>query len=102
MTKLLPASKPSETPAASRPGGRLWVPVLAIAVALLSLAATLLDNRPLGKWDKAVCTAIGKVCTQSDGPDSPSLQNRFKTPVGATFAGQAAVLARHKQRYGET
>jgi hypothetical protein len=54
-----------------------------------------------GKWGKAVCTAIGKVCTQSDGPDSPSRQTRFRAPVGATFAGQAAVLARHKARYGE-
>jgi hypothetical protein len=53
-----------------------------------------------GRWGKAVCTAFVKVCSQSDGPRSPSRQGRFRTPAGRTFPGQRDVLARHKARYG--
>ena len=53
-----------------------------------------------GRWGKAVCTAFLKVCSQSDGPRSPSAQRRFEFPEGRTFASQAAVLARFRARYG--
>jgi hypothetical protein len=53
-----------------------------------------------GRWGKAVCTAFIKVCSASDGPRSPSRQRRFTALVGASFAGQRAVLDRHRRRYG--
>jgi hypothetical protein len=53
-----------------------------------------------GRWGKAVCTAFVKVCSQSDGPRSPSAQRRFKVFEGRQFAGQEAVLQRHRLRYG--
>lgn len=34
-----------------------------------------------GKWGKARCTAIGRVCVQVDGPDSPARQGRFVDPA---------------------
>jgi hypothetical protein len=53
-----------------------------------------------GRWGKAVCTAFVKVCSQSDGPRSPSGQRRFDRPEGSTFPDQVAVLERHRKRYG--
>lgn len=53
-----------------------------------------------GLWGMAACTAFVKVCSQSDGPPSPSAQARFKVPVGRTFTSQQAVLDRHRRRYG--
>jgi hypothetical protein len=53
-----------------------------------------------GRWGKAVCTAFVKVCSQSDGPRSPSAQRRFDAPEGTTFPDQVAVLERHRKRYG--
>jgi hypothetical protein len=41
-----------------------------------------------------------KVCSQSDGPRSPSAQRRFDAPEGTTFPDQVAVLERHRKRYG--
>lgn len=53
-----------------------------------------------GLWGMAACTAFVKVCSQSDGPKTPSAQARFSSPVGRTFTGQQAVLDRHRRRYG--
>ena len=33
-----------------------------------------------GRWGKARCMAIGRVCVQVNGPDSPSRQGRFTNP----------------------
>ncbi len=53
-----------------------------------------------GRWGKAQCTLFIKICSQSDGPRSPSFQRRFGAPVGTTFRDQARVLADYRKRYG--
>ena len=53
-----------------------------------------------GRWGKAACTIVVKICSQSDGPWSPSRQRRFSAPEGRTFGGQAKVLADYRERYG--
>jgi len=37
-------------------------------------------NAFAGRWGKARCAAIGRVCVQVNGPKSPSLQDRFRWP----------------------
>ena len=49
---------------------------------------------------KSECTLVVKICSQSDGPWSPSWQKRFKTPEGAKFADQERVLAAYRRRHG--
>jgi hypothetical protein len=45
-----------------------------------------------GRWGKAVCTRIAKVCSQVDGPRSPSFQSRFREPWNAVRGPRAELL----------
>jgi hypothetical protein len=52
-----------------------------------------------GAWGKATCTVIAKVCSQIDGPRSPSTGNRFTEPW-SIGNGPMGELKRVRQRYG--
>jgi hypothetical protein len=52
-----------------------------------------------GRWGTARCIMLAKICSQSEGPRSPSFQARFKDPDGTTFAGQGEVLDGYRAVY---
>ena len=43
-----------------------------------------------GRWGAAVCLDIALVCSQSDGPPTPSRQDRYRTPWRASEPSKAA------------
>ncbi len=52
-----------------------------------------------GRWGAAVCSFVGKFCYQTDGPRSPSRQNRFRTPWNKQAAGDPDELRRYRRAY---
>jgi hypothetical protein len=41
-------------------------------------------NAFLGRWGKAECTLIARICSKIDGPRSPGVQTRFHDPTDTT------------------
>lgn len=69
-------------------------------VALPSVGAGrdgVLWNAFLSRWGGAQCTPYGRVCSQVNGPLSPSQQERFRYPCTAT-AGPTDDLSRYRKR----
>jgi GDSL-like Lipase/Acylhydrolase family len=52
-----------------------------------------------GRWGAAVCSFAGKFCYQTDGPRSPSRQNRFRTPWNKQAAGDPEELKDYRRDY---
>lgn len=50
-----------------------------------------------GAWGRARCTAVAKVCSQVDGPRSPSAQDRFKFPTSTRSGPRRALLGLRRQ-----
>ena len=73
-----------------------------IAPCLVALPATrdgrlgVLWNAFPGRWGKASCTLLAKVCAQVDGPQSPSLQARFRLPSRAAAGPVGDLRARRR------
>jgi hypothetical protein len=44
-----------------------------------------------GRWGAAVCLPVGQVCSQSDGPETPSRQRRYRHPSSPTPPNAAAL-----------
>jgi hypothetical protein len=57
----------------------------------------LLWNAFPGRWGRANCTVFAKVCSQTDGPKSPSLQTRFDEPTNAKPGDLDALAAMRKE-----
>ncbi|HEX2087512.1 MAG TPA: hypothetical protein VHF89_17645 [Solirubrobacteraceae bacterium] len=84
----------------AKPDERVAPPPCLVALpATRDGALGLLWNAFPGRWGRARCTVLAKVCSQVDGPRSPSRQTRFRDPSSAT-EGDVALLRARRQEEG--